>query len=100
MAEEHVTEEGCIDAAAPSASGEFTGYGLNRVDWAVHRDGVRRSAVVGEGDAVWVGVVLGVGGITGVDVWLGVIVGVTVLVGVIVGVTVLVGVGVGNKGGL
>ena len=55
MAEEHVTEEGCIDAAAPSASGEFTGYGFDRVDWAVHRDGVRRSAVVGEGDTVWVG---------------------------------------------
>ena len=55
MAEEHVTEEGRIDAAAPSASGEFTGYGFDRVDWAVHRDGVRRSAVVGEGDTVWVG---------------------------------------------
>ena len=55
MAKEHAAEEGLINAAAPGTTGKFPGYHLSNVDWAVHRDGVRRDAVVSEGDTVGVG---------------------------------------------
>ena len=52
MAEEYAAEEGRADTAASSAAREFPGNRLSNVYRAVNRDGVRRGAVVGEGDAV------------------------------------------------
>lgn len=55
MAEEHAMDESYVDAAAPSAVREFPCHGLGNIDGAFNWDGVRRSAIVGEVDAIGVG---------------------------------------------